>query len=725
MSQSEQKIYTIGKMDCANCAREVEEGVGRLDGVEAVQVSFANSQMRLTGDVPFDTLKQRVEALGKSIALYDKTAVPTIDERHPILSFFAFMLSSQDGRIALSGGLLILLTFLASLLGLPERLTAVAYSLSMLYTLWPILKSGINGVLINRRFNINLLMSIAAIGAIVIGEYLESAIVIFLFSVGEAMEGFTAARARRSIQGLMALKPKTAVLLTQSGEEVVPIEALQLGQRVLVKPGEQVPMDGRVVEGSSSIDQSTITGESIPVHKAEGDDVFAGTLNGSSPLTIEISRLAEDNTLNRIIQLVQEAQENKANSQRLIDRFAAWYTPAVVVLAFFVATLPPLLFGEPFLDTAVSRGWLYRALAMLVIACPCALIISTPVTVISAITAAAKRGILIKGGVYLEQLSQIQAFAFDKTGTLTEGKPEVLRVQGAECALEPDCECCDEVLALATAVEKRASHPLAEAVVRAGVERQLDDRFAPATAVEQLTGQGVRGHIEGREVIIGSHTLFDETIPHSDAFCEVVRDIEAGGGTAVLLAEDGKARGVITLADMARSTAAQVIFQLNKLDISTVMLTGDNPHVAQRIGEQVGVTEVKAGLLPQEKLTAVELLKSQFGGVAMVGDGINDTPALTAATIGIAMGGAGSPQALESADIALMADDLSQLPFAIRLARFASRLIKLNVIISFGVKLIFLTLAFLGMTSLWLAILADVGMTLLVTLNGLRPLRFK
>ena len=726
-SMNNENRFEIGNMDCANCAKEVETGVRRLDGIEAVEVNFASGMMTVKGAVPFSVLQNRVEALGKTItpegALQEQKTAVNANQPGGILGFFIYMKNRADTRFALVGGLVIISTLFASLLGLAQPWVSALYSLGMVTTLLPILKSGVNGLRINRQFNINLLMSIAAIGAILIGEFLESAVVIFLFSVGEALEGFTASQARRSIKGLMALKPKTAVLLTPTGEKEVAVEALQIGEQIVVKPGENIPMDGRIISGQSGINQAPITGESIPVDKVTGDDVFASSINGNGTLTVEITRLAKDNTLNRIIRMVEEAQGSKASSQRIIDRFAAWYTPAVVLLAILVAALPPLLFDAPLFDTAAGHGWLYRALAMLVIACPCALIISTPVTVISAITAAAKKGVLIKGGMYLETLGQIQAFAFDKTGTLTQGKPQVTSFKGIDCLRELNCACCEEVLAMATAVEKRTSHPLAEAVVKAASERQLDGMFEAATAVEQLTGMGVKGWLGENEILVGSHSLFDAKIPHSDSFCDEIRAVEQKGETAVLLAKNGRARGYITIADTPRPTAQRVINELNELNIATIMLTGDNKYVAQTIGQQVGVTDVRAGLLPEEKLAAINELKETYGAVAMTGDGINDTPALAAATVGIAMGGAGSPQALETADVALMADDLTQLPFAVKLSRFAFKLIRQNVIISFGVKAVFLTLAFLGLTSLWVAILADVGMSLLVTLNGMRPLK--
>ncbi|MEM7335144.1 MAG: cation-translocating P-type ATPase [Chloroflexota bacterium] len=728
MANENEQQYFIGNMDCANCAKEVENGVKRLAGIEAVEVSFSTNKMILQGNTSYETIKERVEALGKTIAPYsegvEEETADFSEHSSVLLNFLTYLRGKSEFSFTLTGLLLMLMGVIGNLFGLDDRLISGTYIIGMLIMLRPILWSGLNGLRINRQFNINMLMSIAAIGALIIGEYFESALVIFLFTIGESLEGFAAHNARRSIRSLMQLKPKTAVLITSTSEKEVAVEQLKIGDQILIKPGENVPMDGRIIQGESSVNQAPITGESIPVDKKEGDSVFASSLNGTGAIIVEITHLAKDNTVNRIIRLVEEAQSNQANAQRLIDHFASWYTPAVMGLALLVATVPPLFFNAPFFDTAEGQGWLYRSLAMLVIACPCALVISTPVTVISAITAATKRGVLIKGGSYLEALGRINAFAFDKTGTLTQGVPEVVHYQGIDCQIEPDCSNCDEVLALASAIERQSAHPLAKAVVKKAHQRQLGAQFGQATAVTQLMGLGIQGKVGSDEILIGSHALFDEKIPHSDALCEEIQAVEAKGETAVLLAQNGQTRGFISIADTPRESAQAVIQTLNALDISTVMLTGDHEQVAQKIGADVGVTKIRAGLLPEDKLTAVQELNKQYQRIGMVGDGINDTPALAAATVGIAMGGAGSPQALETADVVLMADDLTKLPYAIQLSRFAFKIIRQNVIISFAVKAIFLILAFFGLTSLWVAILADMGMSLLVTTNGMRPLKF-
>lgn len=722
--------YRVEGMDCTSCAKTLEQGIAKLDQIQTVRVDFATSKLHVEGDATLATLQQRAKQLGyEVIDPTIKETPPATTQQGGVIGFISYLLSRHDTKMAVLGGVIIVLTAIAALSGLPSTISEVLFIGATIIAGYPLALNGIRTLWINRTFSINLLMSIAAVGAILIGETLEASMVIFLFAIGEALEGYTASRARDSLKSLMSLAPPTALRLrTHEGhvdEESVPVEDLQIDDLILVKAGERIPMDGVVTDGITDVNQAPITGESIPVQKVVGDDVFAGTINGTGMVKVRVTQLAQDNTLNRIIQLVEEAQSVRAPSQRFIDRFADIYTPAVVVVALLVATIPPLLFDAPFLDTGDTQGWLYRALALLVISCPCALVISTPVTVISAITASARQGVLIKGGAFMEALGRVNAFAFDKTGTLTHGKPVVTMNRAADCATLEDCVVCDDVLALASAVEMRSSHPLAQAVVNATHQRGLASQYAPAENVQTLAGQGVRGQVGDKLVTVGSHTLFDAEYPHSDAFCTMVQDAEAQGNTTMLVSEGDMVRGFVAVADEIRAESQSVIRDLKALGGKVVMLTGDNPTVAQAVGEQLGVDDVRAGLLPQDKVNAVKELLGRYKRVAMIGDGINDTPALATATVSIAMGGAGSPQALETADIALMADDLKQLPFAVRLSRFAQHLIMQNVLISFGVKVIFLVLALTGFASLWLAILADVGVSLLVTLNGMRPLRFE
>jgi Cd2+/Zn2+-exporting ATPase len=714
------KTYVVTGMDCADCARSVERGVKRLENVSTVRVDFATSKMHVDGEVTQDALRQRLEKLGYGLA--DESALkPEKKSRGGVFGFWDYLNSRRETRLALIGGFLAFVGLLSGFLGVPENISVLIFIVAMAVTAFPIARNGISTLFVNREFNINLLMTIAAIGAVIINEPFEAATVIFLFAIGEALEGYTADRARDSLRSLMELAPAQAQLVDG---QVIPVELLRVNDVILVKPGERIPMDGVITEGESDVNQAPITGESIPVQKVKGAEVFAGTINGSGALKINVAHLAADNTLSRIIRMVEEAQSVRAPSQRLVDQFARVYTPAVVVIAILVALMPPLLLNAPFYNLADgTHGWLYRALSLLVIACPCALVISAPVTVISAITAAARRGVLFKGGAHLEALGQVKAFAFDKTGTLTYGNPVVKTARSIDCATGEACASCDDVLALAAAVESSSAHPLAKAVVGAAQQRGLQP-YPQAEAVEMLAGQGIRGTITGKPVTVGSHAFFDRQYPHAPEFCSLVQDAEAHGQTTMLLADGERVRGFIGVADAVREDSAKAVEALKALGVETTMLTGDNATVASAVGQQVHVDDVRAGLLPADKVDAVKELRAKYGSVAMVGDGVNDTPALAAATVGIAMGGAGSAQALETADIALMSDDIKQLPFAVKLSRFARALIHQNMAISFGVKAMFLIMALFFDTSLWLAIFADVGVSLLVTLNGMRPLKF-
>lgn len=709
------QTFYIGNMDCAGCAREVEDGVLKLARVRSARVDFATSKLWLEGEVDFDTLKGRIESLGKTIVPASNAPLPA-PSKGGIGGFWAYLLANHATRFALWGAMWMLIGGVATLLWGAVPFIGAIYALAMVTALYPIAKSGINNFLINRTFGINLLMTVAGIGAIAIGEYLEGALVIFLFAIGEALEGYTADRARDSLRSLMALKPTQAYRLNGVHAELVPVEALHVGEMLLIKAGERVPMDGVVVAGNSTVNQAPITGESMPIEKQVGADVFAGSINGNGTLTIRVTRLVQDNTLSRIITLVEEAQSQRAPSQRLIDRFAHYYTPAVAVLALLVAVVPPMMWNAPFYSTATETGWLYRALTMLVIACPCALVISTPVTIISAITAGARHGILIKGGVHLESLGTVKAIAFDKTGTLTHGKPvlqAVYDIQGDENGL----------LALVASVESHSTHPLAQAILAVVQERHI--AFMPAEAVQTLAGQGIVGNVRSSRVVVANHAYFDENYAHSSVLCDQIAQAERDGLTTMLVYDGAQVRGFLAVADALRSESPQVINTLSQMNMQTILCSGDNQNVAERIGKMLGMTDIRAELLPAQKVDVVRELQQTYGSVMMVGDGINDTPALATATVGIAMGGAGSAQALETADVVLLADDLKQLPFAIRLSRFARRLIIANVGLSLGMKGLFLAVAVSGGVSLWVAIFADVGMSLLVTLNGMRPLRMK
>ncbi|MEM9952854.1 MAG: heavy metal translocating P-type ATPase [Chloroflexota bacterium] len=722
-----QNIYKIGNLDCANCAKELETGLNKLEGVQIANVNFANMTLTVQGNANFADLRKRTEAFGHT--LHDNSAEPSQNTnsrpRGGVLGFVDYLLSRFDTRMALIGAGILLTTLLASVIFADETLiTTIGYSIALIIAVYPIAKKGFTALRINRRFTIDLLMSIAGIGALLLGEYLEATTVVFFYIIGEALEGYVTNRARDSIGALLELQPNTALLLRNGEETQVDVASLSIGDTILVKAGERIPMDGTVLTGYSGVNQAAITGESMPINKVAGDDVFAGSINESGTLTVKVTTLAHDNTLSRIIKMVEDAQGRQAPSQRIIDQFANYYTPAVIVLALLIAIVPTLFFGQALIATEASEGWLYRALTILVIACPCALVISTPVTIISAITRSAQQGVLIKGGAFLEVMGTIKAVAFDKTGTLTKGEPVVIQTRSFDCETGDNCAECDDVLALATAVESRSTHPLAQAVINEATIRDMLNHYPHANNVQTLSGRGVTGIVEGQQVVVGSHALFDSEFAHNDAICAMVTSAEAQGQTTMLIHDGNKVRGFIGVADAVRESSQAVVTKLNQLGLKTIMLTGDNPIVAQAVAEQVKVTDVRASLMPDDKVTAIEGLLATHGTVAMVGDGVNDTPALATATVGIAMGGAGTAQAMETADVVLMADDLQQLPFAIGLSRFARNLIRQNIVLAIAMKLIFLALATTGGVTMWMAIFADVGMSLIVTLNGMRALRY-
>jgi Cd2+/Zn2+-exporting ATPase len=722
-----EKTYTIHGMDCADCALTVEKGVRQLPGVKAVRVDFSTGLLTISGDPDPGTLRQRVETLGYGIASREPTGARPPRLPTGARGFWMYLRARRETRLALLGGVLLALSLAAAAAGaLPQAVRAVQI-VALAIAGFPIARSAIANLWINREISINLLMTLAAIGAVIIGETAEAATLIFLFAISEALEGFTAERARRVLDEMGDLIPARAVRLHAGREEEVPVSALRVGDAIIVRAGERIPMDGTVQDGSSAVNQAPITGESLPVEKSAGDAVYAGTVNGSGVLQVGVDRLAADTTIQRIIRMIEQAQSVRAPTQRFIDRFARIYTPAVVLLAALVAVLPPILFAQPFYNTAGETGWLHRALALLVISCPCALVISAPVTIVSAITAAARRGVLIKGGAFLEALAGIRVFAFDKTGTLTRGAPVVTAFRAIDCTSAQAgeiCENCEDVLALASALERRSAHPLAMSVVTAAAERGLDARYAPAGEVTAISGSGVQGRINGRLAAVGSHAYFERAHPHEKRLCGWVEEAEGRGETTMLVCDGERVRGFIAAADTLRGDSRGVVEALKAQGMRTALLTGDNPITAQAIGQQTGMDEVMAELLPEEKVGAVQTLVRQYGPTAMVGDGINDAPALAAASLGIAMGGAASAQAMETADIVLMGGSLHPLPYVVRLSAFAHRLIRQNVAIALATKLVFVLLATAGLTSLWLAVLADVGVSLVVTTNGMRANRY-
>ena len=561
------------------------------------------------------------------------------------------------------------------------------------------------------RPDMNLLMTIAVVGAILIGDWLEAATVAFLFALSLALEGWSVGRARRAIAALLELAPPIVRLVEAAGvEREIPADAVSVGARFVVKPGERIPLDGRVAKGTSAVNQAPITGESIPVSKEPNTEVFAGTINGEGVLEIESTKRAEDTTLAHIIKLVEAAQSRRSPSEQWVEKFAKVYTPAVILLAIAVALIPALFLGAPW------DIWFYRALVLLVIACPCALVISTPVSIVSALAAAARAGVLVKGGAYIELPGRLKAIAFDKTGTLSEGHPVVLAVRPLNGHSE------EELLARAVALEARSGHPLAKAIMDFAAARGI--RPARAEEVRILPGKGVIGKFDGRDFWLGSHRYLEERAQETAELHDLAEAFQRQGRTVMAIGNDTHVCGLIAIADTVRPEARAAVTALQRAGVGhLIMLTGDNQATAENIGEQIGIKEIKADLLPVDKVAAVESLVARYGVTAMVGDGVNDAPAMASASLGIAMGAAGSDAAIEAADIALMSDDLSKLPWLVAHSRRTLRVIRQNIGFSLVVKAAFVLLTFVGLASLWGAIAADMGASLLVVANGLRLLR--
>jgi Cd2+/Zn2+-exporting ATPase len=593
----------------------------------------------------------------------------------------------------------------------PEVIANGCFILSILSGGWNIAWKAVKAVT-NFSLDMNFLMALAANGAVAIGEHAEGAAVIFLFAVSLLLESMSLERSRKAIQTLMKLSPVSARLRRGNVEVEVPVEEVAIGERMIIRPGERVPLDGTVMQGSSTVDESTITGESFPVTKGVNDSIFAGTFNQRGALEVTTTKSHGDSTLSRIIHLVEEAQSKKAPSQSFIERFARYYTPAVFLLAIGVATIPPLFAGLPFDD------WFYRALVLLVIACPCALVISTPVSIVSAVTNAARHGILIKGGKYLEQLAHVKAVALDKTGTLTQGSPRVTDI------IPLNSLSADEILRVAAGIELRSEHHLAEAFLQKASEMGMNPAQIAVGDFRALTGKGVEGSIDGKHYVLGNHQLIEELGLCSPGLERILSKLESEGKTVVALTKESEVLGVIGITDPMRTESKASIDELHRLGIKNVtLLTGDNRGTAEALSKKINLHETKAELLPDDKLRVINELRQRYKTVAMVGDGVNDAPALATADIGIAMGGVGSDTSLETADVVLMNDDLSKLPYAIQLGKRTFTIIKQNIAMALVAKGVFLTLGVLGMTSLWLAILADDGATLVVILNSLRLLR--
>ena len=683
-----------------DCAVQFEQAVNALPGVGKASLNTITGKMTIEGAVDLAAIRRLgVEENYTINPLTQQTATETQPGKK----------ANWELQRAIFSGVSLTLAYGMEKLDAPSLVFLPLYMLAIAFGGWGNFKKAAYA-LPRLNFNMSVLMSVAVLGALAIGQYEEGASVAFLYAISEILEAWTLDKARRSIKQLMDIAPKTARVQRGCGELEMLVEEIVIGDRIIVRPGEKIAMDGIVITGESAVNQAAITGESIPSEKEPGDEVYAGTLNSHGSLVVRVTKLVQDTTIAKIIHMVEDAQSKRAPSQAFIEKFAAVYTPIVMILAAVIILIPPLFLGDEW------APWIYRGLALLVVACPCALVVSTPVAIVSAISNAAKHGVLIKGGVHLEEMGSLHAIAFDKTGTLTAGEPVVTDIMpiGSIAA--------NQLLAVAANLEARSEHPLAKAIIKTAEEQRVP--VYPAADFTAITGKGAQGTVNGELVYIGNPRLFSELGISLAAVADDVAQLEAQGKTVMIVGIKTGFFGIIAVADKVRETSTHAIAALKQLGIKhTIMLTGDNASTATAIAAKVGVDEYQAGLLPQDKVTAVAQMLDKYGKVAMIGDGINDAPALALSTVGIAMGGAGTDAALETADIALMADDLTKLPFTICLSRKTLAVIRQNITFSLAIKAIAILAVFPGWLTLWLAILADMGATIIVTLNSLRLLR--
>ncbi len=711
-------VFTIPAMDCPAEEALIRRRLGKLAGVSDLQFDLIGRRLKVVHDGTVEAaIVAALDDIGMTSAP-DSISVPesargachsdeTCDACSTAVASSASPWWRRYGLFALSG---VLATGAEAM-----------YFAGVKETSWPVIVASVLSILLGglptlrkgwialRTFtlNINFLMTVAIVGGAVIGAWPEIALVTFLFALAELIEAKALDRARDAVKGLMAMAPDEASVKQPDGSwKMTSAAEVAVGAVVQVRPGERLALDGIVVAGESSVNQAPVTGESVPVDKKIGDKVFAGTINESGVLEFTTTGGKDQTTLAKIIRTVQEAQGSRAPTQRFVDNFAKVYTPIVCVVAVLIAVVPWMMFNQPFYP------WLYKALVLLVIACPCALVISTPVTVVSGLTAAARRGILIKGGVHLENGRKLKVIALDKTGTITEGKPRVTDVQPVGATSK------DEVLRIAASLDALSQHPVAQAVIAA-----WEGPRANVEAFKSLTGRGVEGRIDGAAYFVGNHRLAEERTVCSLEVEAVLSHFEVQGKTAVVVASERKVLGVIAVADTPRESSVEAIKSLHVMGVKTLMLSGDNQTTASAIAKVVGIDEAKGGMLPEDKLTEIERLAKEHGdAIGMVGDGVNDAPALAKSTIGFAMGAAGTDTALETADVALMQDDLRGVPEFILLSRRTGAILTQNITLAIGIKVVFFALTIAGLGTMWMAVIADVGASLLVVGNGLRLL---
>ena len=699
-----EKTYRIEGLSCTNCAGKFEKNVKQLPGVTSATVNFGASKISVEGQTTIEELEE-AGAFENLIIRDDQENDEQVRSKESFIK--------RNIALIISLGFILVAVISQLSLGEDHLLTKALYILAIIIGGFDLFKEGFSD-LIKLDFSMESLMTIAIIGAAFIGEWAEGSIVVILFAISEALERFSMDKARQSIRSLMDIAPKEALIRRNNVEQLVSVDKIDIDDIMIIKPGQKIAMDGLVINGHSSVNQAAITGESVPVEKQLDDEVFAGTLNEEGVLEVKVTKKVTDTTIAKIIHLVEEAQGERAPAQAFVDKFAKYYTPFIIIMALLIVVVPPLFFGGDW------NKWLYQGLSILVVGCPCSSVISTPVSIVSAIGNAAKNGVLGKGGVYLEEIGHLRAIAFDKTGTLTKGKPVVTDF------IATSSETDINYLSIISSLESLSQHPLASAILNEADKTNVDYKSIQIEDFQSITGKGLTGIHQNIRYYIGSPKLFSASVIEETAVKVQYRQFQEQGKTAMYFGTDEQILGVIAVADEVRDSSAAVISELHKLSIEhTIMLTGDNTKTAESIGKQLGVTEIKGDLMPQEKLDSIKALRTTYNKVAMVGDGINDAPALAASTVGIAMGGAGTDTALETADVALMGDDLQKLPFIVRLSRQTLKVIKQNITFSLGIKLLALLLVIPGWLTLWIAIVADMGATLLVTLNGLRLMKVK
>jgi Cd2+/Zn2+-exporting ATPase len=714
------RSYKVQGMDCAGEVAVLKQAVGPLvGGVDRLAFDVLNGRMTVANnarDVPEKAIVGAVAATGMSAVPWAaRTTKERTDDHRRQQALFTTtsgvcVLIGLSLHIVLAGGFAEAWKLLGTHAGQPAPWPEVAAYLAAVVAGGRFVVVKAWYAVRNLRPDMNLLMTVAVLGAMAIGEWFEAATVSFLFALSLAIESWSVGRARRAVAALLDLAPPNARLLRPDGSETtVPVAEVRPGDSFIVPAGARIPLDGRVVAGASTVNQAPITGESAPVEKEPGTEIFAGTINGDGTLTVEATKSAEDTTLARIIHMIEEAHARRAPAEQWVERFARIYTPTVMVLALLVFLLPPLVLG------GVWHEWFYRALVLLVIACPCALVISTPVSIVASLASAARAGVLVKGGAFIEMPAQLRAIALDKTGTMTRAEPEVIKVVPLGDHTEA------ELVARAAALEARSTHPLAHAILRYAEQHKI--AAVPATDLQVLSGRGLTGLFNGELFWLGSHRYVIERGQDTVETAQQAEALEANGNTVIVVGNPQHICGLLAVADSIRPEARQIVKQLRAAGIAhVVMLTGDNRVTAEAIAREVGIDEVHSELLPEDKVNKIEELVGRYGTVAMVGDGVNDAPALARANLGIAMGAIGSDAAIETADIALMTDDVSKLPWLVRHAQRTLRIIRQNITFSLAIKAVFFILTFVGLASLWGAIAADMGGSLLVVLNGLRLL---